>query len=658
MSARRLLLVSASFLFLATASHAQQTRDTDVGEVIVTASPLGGDPDRFATIVHAVKESDIQARGGGSLAEALRNVPGVAATSFAAGASRPVIRGMDANRVKVLEDGVGSADVSDIGPDHGIPIDPLSTRRIEVVRGAATLRYGSQAIGGVVNAIDDRIPLRKPEGLETEVLAAGNSNAGTGEGAIHLDGGLGDFALHADVYGRRSSDYDTPLGVQTNSFFRGKGYALGGSWFSKDEDSRAGLAVAQYASKYGIPFEDAFIQMRQTRVMSGSSFSLGDGLARKLTVDAGYADYRHDEIDPLGGPSIESTFRNREWEARAELLLGPTGALSASALGVQAGDRRFQALGGGGDYLSPTHTLTAAAFVFTEAPLGPLNVQAALRAENVRIDGTPAAGAPVRLSFTPVSASLGGSLQAGEALRLGLTFTTAARAPAVTELFARGPHDGPVTYEIGDPGLKLERANSAEASARWTLGGARVELSAWTARFDNYIHGQLTGRTCDETGACAFGGPDELKELLYVQRDAVFTGFEARADIPLTRSLSLNLLADGVRARFTGGAGDVPRIQPARIGGGLDWSSDAWDAGFTLMRVAAQDHPGALETATPGYTTLDARLSWRPAKLDGLTLSLVGRNLTDEVIRNAVALNRDLVVQPGRDVRLVIVSHF
>jgi iron complex outermembrane receptor protein len=658
MHLRALLLASAGLSLMAGSVHAQQKSDTNLGEVIVTASPLGGDPDRFATIVEAVKESDIQAQGGSNLADALRDVPGVAATSFAAGASRPVIRGMDANRVKVLEDGVGSSDVSDIGPDHGIPIDPLSTRRIEVVRGAATLRYGSQAIGGVVNAIDNRIPLRLPEqALEGEALIAGNSNSGTGEGGLHLDGKVGNLALHADGYARRSSDYDTPLGVQANSFFQGDGYALGGSYFFNGGASRTGLAIAHYDSQYGIPSDDTFIQMRQTKLISGSSFKIGDGVLKTINVDLGYADYRHDEIDPAG-PSLESTFKNKEWDGRIEALFGKIGPLSTAALGIQGGDRRFDAQGGGGDYLSPSHTVTGAAFAFAEAPIGPVDIQSAVRVESVTLDGTPISGLPASLNFTPVSASLGGSYQATSNLRLGLTFTSAGRAPAITELFARGPHDGPLTYETGDPGLKMERANSAETSARLKLGKARIELSAWTAKFDKYIYGQLTGRTCDDAGVCSVGGPGGLKELNYGQRDATFTGLEAKAKVPLTDALSLNLLGDSVRAHFDGGAGDVPRIQPARIGGGMDWKSEQFDAGFTAMRVGAQDHPGALETATPGYTTLDMQFTWRPKPLDGVTISLVGHNLTDEVIRNAVALNRDVVVQPGRDIRLVAVSHF
>ena len=669
MSRRFVLLTSTLGLMLAFPAAAQTTarppvKDTTVGEVVVTASPLGGDPDRFATIVETVDADQIAAAGGGNLADSLKDVPGVSVASFAAGASRPVIRGMDANRVKVLEDGLSSSDVSDIGPDHGVPIDPLATDRIEVVRGAATLRYGSQAIGGVVNALDDRIPDHLPDHpLEGEGLAAWNSNGGNGEAAAHLDGKAGDFAFHADAFGRRASDYDTPLGMQDNSFFRGGGGAVGESYVFNGGASRTGLAVVQYDAKYGIPSDTTYINMRQTRLMSRSLLRIGDGaaLVKTVSADLGYASYQHTENEPDG--AVDSTFKNHEWDSRVEALFNPMGPFTATAIGVQGGDRRFQALGADRGYLFPTHNQSLAGFIFTEAPAGSLDVQAAVRAETDSLDGTPTSNIATHRDFTPVSGSLGATVDAGSNLKLGLTFTSAGRAPAVTELFARGPHDGPETFETGDPDLKMERSNAVEATARFTLGKIKIEGSAWTARFQNYIYGQLTGRMCDDSGACALAGPGDLKELNYTQRGARFGGLEGKAKAPLwvrgDNKFSLNLLGDTVRAKFAGGLGDVPRIQPSRIGGGLAWSGAVLDASFMVMDVAAQNHPGVGETPTPGYTALDAQIAWKPklASQD-ITLALVGHNLGDALIRNAVALNRDVVAQPGRDVRLVLTTRF
>src|SRR6185312_13444357 len=310
---RNVILSTVAFAAAIAPASAQQ-KQTAIETVVVTASPIAGDPDRFATIVAKVNRDDILKAGGGNLADALATVPGVTGSGFAAGASRPVIRGMDANRVRVLEDGIGSFDVSDIGPDHGVPIDPLSAQSIEVVRGAATLRYGSQAIGGVVNAIDNRVPLSLPTApISGELTGTYGSAADLGQVSAALDGALGPFAIHGDAFWRHADDYDTPLGPEPNSFFRGDGFALGSSYFFGN-DSRTGAAVIHYDAKYGIPDDTAHIDMRQTKVLSRSSFDLGLDPLGALNIDLGYANYSHEEKNPDG--SVNSTFLDKEWDTR------------------------------------------------------------------------------------------------------------------------------------------------------------------------------------------------------------------------------------------------------------------------------------------------------------------------------------------------------
>ena len=664
-SARSVLRISlfaaGAAALLASAARAEDAPPASVAEVVVTASPIAGDPDRFATIVNQIDREEVLSSGGASLADALRTTPGVAGTGFAAGASRPIIRGMDAQRVKLVENGLASSDVSDVGPDHGVPIDPLSAQQIEVVRGAATLRYGSQAIGGVVNVINKRIPVRPIDGVTGEFTGAYDSGASTGEGTASVDAGSGPFAIHVDGFGRRASDYDTPLGRQDNSFFQGRGYSGGGSYFFGD--SRVGAAGTHYQARYGIPSDTTYIKERQDKGVFGSSFKLGQGVLQSLNFDASYADYTHDEIDPVGNVVL-STFGNKEWDGRAEALLGELGPISASAVGIQAQDRKFRAVGNGANYLLPTHTQSAAGFAFVEAPVGALQFQGAVRIEGVRIDGTPRSGVPTRRNFTPLSGSVGFTYELNDAVRLGLTAASAGRAPAQTELFARGPHDGPRTFETGNPNLKIERANSLEATVRYKFSSeGRIEASLWGARFNNYIFGALTGRTCSENGICAFGSPETLKELNYIQLGATFWGAEVQGSFPigdaLGGKLSAQVLGDYVRAELTNGRGDVPRIQPGRAGGGLTWASDSIDARFLVLAVGSQHHVGMADARTDGYTSVDAQIGWRPFRdKPSLEVLLVGHNLADETIRNATALNKDVVVMPGRDVRLVLSARF
>ncbi len=656
---RNLLLAGAATAALLPAVAQAQDgapKASDNREIVVTGSPLGSET---PTIVATVDRDKILQNGGGNIADALADVPGIAGTGFASGASRPIIRGMDANRVRMLEDGSSASDVSDIGPDHGVPIDPLSAQRIEIVRGAATLRYGSQAIGGVVNVINNRVPNDLPtRPISGEWTGSYATNADTWQTSGLVDARTGDLALHADAFYRHSGDYETPLGTQENSFLRGWGGSLGGSYFfGPDEGSHVGLSVIHYEAQYGIPADTAWIDMRQTKVLGRSLFTLGDGTLRSLAIDTSYGNYSHDEKNPDG--SINTTFKNKELDSRAELLFGPIGVFDKSALGVEVQHRDFSAIGEDSAYLAPATSQSEAAYLFTEAPIGSaLHLQASGRIEHVHIEGTPASNLFTKLDFTPVSGALGALLDVGPAVKLGVTFSSTGRAPAITELFARGGHDGPQTFETGDPALRIERANSLEGTIRVHSGPFQFEGSVYTTWFHNYIFGELTGRTCDDDGNCVAGEGNELKELNYGQQGAHFSGLEAQAHYQLvstaTGGLQARVLGDYTRAKLDDGS-NVPRIAPYRLGGGLDWKSRAFDAGVLFQHYGRQDKVGLFDTPTDGYNALSAQLAFRPFKdHQGLEFAIVGQNLTNDVQRNASAFNKADVVMPGRTVRFVL----
>jgi iron complex outermembrane receptor protein len=656
-----LLGVAAAALVPAAAQAEPMAADAPATQpdVIVTASPIATASDDTPTVVAKVDRNTILTTGGASVADALANVPGIAATGFAAGASRPIIRGMDATRVRILEDGSSSSDVSDIGPDHGIPIDPLAAQSIEVVRGAATLRYGSQAIGGVVNILNNRVPMQLPtQPLSGEFTGSYGTAADVGQTSLLADAKIGNLALHADGFYRHADDYDTPLGTQENSFFHGHGGSLGGSYFfGPESDSHVGAAVTQYNATYGIPSDDTHIVMKQTKVLTRNSFDLGGGVLKTLNLDGSYADYEHSEVEPDG--TIATTFRNKEYDGRAELLFGPLGPVQNSALGVEIQRRRFSAVGEDSSYLFPTLTQTEAAYLFTEMPVSEkLRLQASGRVEHVHVTGTPASDAFTKANFTPVSGALGALLDVTDGVKVGLTASSTGRAPAITELFARGGHDGPGTFETGDPNLGIERANSLEGTLRIRSGAFKFTGSIYSTWFHNYIYGDLTGRTCDDDGNCIDGDSEELRELNYRQQGAHFRGVEGEASYDLLKSaagtLQAKALADYTRATLDQG-GNVPRIPPYRLGGGLNWESSPVDAGFLFLYVGRQNKFGAFDTATPSYVQLNAQVAWRPFKAHpGIELAVVGQNLTNDVQRDASALNKDQVVMPGRNVRFVL----
>ncbi|MBV9569848.1 MAG: TonB-dependent receptor [Alphaproteobacteria bacterium] len=653
---RKLLLLALLASGVEIADRSAYGADS-VETVVVTASPIAQDKDQFATIVESLGRDELLKTGSENLGDSLAKLPGITATDFAAGASRPVIRGFDANRVRLLEDGLSSSDVSDVGPDHAVPIDPLAAQRIEVVRGAATLRYGSQAIGGVVNVLNNRVPLTLPDQpLSGDFSGSYGTGSNLEEGSALLDARLDRFAFHADGFARSTGDYDIPHGVQPNSFFEGDGISLGSSYFIGD-NSRVGAAIVHNDARYGIPSDTTFIRMHQTKYIERSSLALDAGPLQTLNVDAGYVDYTHTEIDPIDGPL--AVFNNKEWDTRAESVFGQMGPFSATAFGIQWQNRDFEGIGEARGYLLPTATASEAAFAFTQLPLLPdFRLEAGARVEHVDASGTPASLIPTEAHFTPVSGSTGALWDATEKLKLGLTLSSAARAPAQTELFAKGPHDGPGTFEIGDPDLTIERANSLEGTVRYRVSDVQFEGSLWGTQFTNFIYGQLTGRTCDDNGNCVDNDSRDFKELLYKQKDARFWGAEGKVSIPFGDwrggSFDADLQGDYVRATFNDG-GNVPRIPPYKLGAGLNWASERIDAGFMFFNVGRQDQIGAGETPTKGYNSLEVVVGWRPfSEHPGVQLNLVGHNLTNDVQRSAVSINKDEVEMPGRDVRLTM----
>jgi iron complex outermembrane receptor protein len=657
---RGLTAIAAFAALPATAQDSKPAAEEPVEKVVVTASPFSKSRDRFATLAGTANRQELAQNGGLNIADTLSSIPGVNSTTFAAGAGRPIIRGFDASRVRVLENGLGSFDVSDLSPDHGIPIDPLALQRVEIVRGPATLRYGSQAIGGVVNALNERIPTRigtRP--FFGDIHFAVGSVDESSEISALVNGNIGNFAWHLDGVKQDRGDYDIPIapGVMTNTAADGLGYSAGGSFIGSS--GYIGAAYVRFESEYGIPGEDASIDMQQDKGLFAAEWRDPLPGFTAFRVNAGISNYTHDEV--VEGVGVASTFLDDQYEIRSELVAGAFGPFSAAALGVQVQNREFSGLGEAEDFLRPAVTDSLGIYGFAEAPLGErVTLEFGARYEMTDVEGTPISDIVTRREFEPFSASAGAVYRATEELTFGLALFYAERAPNQVELFARGPHEATGTFEIGDPGLSREAALNFEANARLNLPRMSAELTLFHTTFEGFVYGQLTGNSYDETGVFFPDASAEFAELLYLQRDATFLGGEFQAAIQVAQledgELTLDLMADAVEADFDVG-GNVPRIPPWRLGGGLRFEGSVIDAYAKVTHAFDQKDIAANETPTEGYTRLDAGITWHAAQTqDGteVNLSLIGRNLTDEEIRNHVAFNKDEVVMAGRDVRLVL----
>ena len=537
-------------------------RDNQPQPAPVAAAPQQGVlpvvTDQFATVT-VVPNEEIRRQGGGTLGDLLFSKPGITGSSFAPGASsRPIIRGLDVNRVGIVENGIGSNGASDLGEDHFVPIDPLSTNQIEVIRGPATLRYGSTAIGGVVSATNNRIPdalptcaappfqtyglpvkaplanAASPGCLNVETRTAVNTVDRGVEGGILLDAGGGNFAIHADAFGRKSGDYSIPSypylfdqtrpvdGRQPNSAAQATGASIGGSYFF--HGGFIGAAVTQNDTLYHIPGIDGAdhqtrIDARQTKFTAKGEYRPDAAAIDAVRFWAGATDYKHNEIglaDPadLTTLGVRQTFTNKEQEGRVEVQLAPFNvrfAALTTAVGIQASHQELTApspddIGSPVNGLwDPNKNTKVAGYIFNELKFSDTTkAQIAGRIEHAHLTGTtpafipdefdlnvdPAAigpATPRNLNFAPKSGSIGLIQNLPWNLVASITGQYVERAPKPAELFSRGGHDATVTFDIGNPNLGIETAKSVEVGLRRATGPLRFEITGYYTKFNGFI---------------------------------------------------------------------------------------------------------------------------------------------------------------------------
>lgn len=688
-----------------TAALAQAEDAIALPPMSVTASPIAGDQPGTFVPVTDLDQARIAQSPARSLGDVMRDEPGLSATTFAPGASRPIIRGLDNFRVRLQENGFGAGDVSAYGEDHAVPLDPLSAERIEVIRGPAALRWGSQAIGGVVNVINNRIPASLPERAVSGRVSGGwNSGSRGWDGAASAEVRAGNAVVHGDLFGRHDGDYAIPGGRrQANTGVRTDGGSIGLSHFF--DQGFIGTSVSRFTSLYGIPGKmDALagnsIRMEQTRWASRGEYRPGAGPIRSVNFWLGYTTYRHEETGAAhddhahdghdhappaaGGRHVHGGFRNQSWDGRLEFQHMPVqtglGELNGS-FGLSYEQENLRTTGEFFEFLPSARTQRAAGYVFEELRLSPAwRLQAAARLEFVRVAGSTAAfpggllpldadheleNAARRRDFMPASFSLGLLRDLPWAMQGRATAQYVQRAPSAAELFSRGAHDASGTFDIGAPNLRKEAATTFELGLGRRTGAFRFDASAYYARYNGFIYRALTGSSCgEEFSSCAPGGGGEFRQVAYGQRDATFYGFEGRAEQDVLRlgdgTAGVSGRYDFVRAEFANGAGNVPRIPPHRLGAGLWWRSARWQASVDYLHAFDQTRTGTNETRTNGYDLLGVRVGYT-AQLGGtraLNLAVIGSNLLDSEVRNAASFKKDEVLLPGRSVRFLATLTF
>ena len=666
MSIRPLSLAIALALLpmLATADeskpHKGRGHEKRMDEIEVTANPLGTSSAEAAKPAVVLAGGELEDRRRGTIGETVSEEAGVQSSYFGPGVGRPVIRGQDGARVQVLSGGTGSLDASTVSVDHALTIEPFVAEQIEVLKGPSTLFYGAGAIGGVVNVVDGRIPdALTEEGVSGRAELSGDTGSNMRGGVARLDATAGQYAIHADAFQRDADNVEAPGtadGEIENSAIETSGGAIGGVAFADGGNGFVGLALSGYNNLYGIPggahehaageehdadAEAVRIDMNQSRIDLKAGV---DGPIRgveKTVFKFTRNDYEHVELE---GDEVGTRFENEAYEARLELNLKPIGAWTGAA-GVQASQRDLSAIGAEA-FVPSNQTDDLGLFLIERAQFGPWSVEAGLRhgQQDVETD-------LVRADHDAVSLSLAGLYDINARWQWSLSIDRAERAPTAEELFSHGPHIATQSFEVGDAALDTETAQQFETGLRYR--GERIEAKAQVYRndFSDFIFLSATGEV-----------EDDLPVRQWSQADAVFTGYEIEAKTLLADNdagrFDLRLFNDGVNAEFDDGT-NLPRIAPARHGAGLEWQYGAWHARLGAIRYNAQNDVAELETPTPGYTLVNAHVSYAFQSGETEWEAFVdGNNLTDQEAHVHTSFLKDNAPLPGRNLRFGIRSYF
>jgi iron complex outermembrane recepter protein len=694
--------VGMAVLLLLSSQLAAQTAPTAIlAPVTVTGNPLGATD--LITPAAQYSGQGLLLRAQSTLGETLDGTPGVSSTYFGPNASRPVIRGLDGDRIRILQNSGASLDASGLSFDHAVPSDPISMERIEVLRGPGALLYGGNAVGGVVNVIDNRIP--REALFDAKGGVTGKIDVGIGSGnaekraGLLLEGGNDRYALHVDVFGRQTDDVAVPIELACskttspalqnkicNSAATASGGALGGSVFFNQ--GYVGLSASDFRSNYGTVAEDAVtIEMQSRRfAIEGEVRRLG-GFLQSIKAQASRSEYRHTEFE---GKEAGTVFKNNGSDLRLQARHAKLGALDG-VVGVQLDESQFSA--DGAEAFAP-HSSTRQSALFAHEELstswGKLSFGARVESVNVESQGNPqlARFTPVSRSFNPTSYALGALWNFSPQWQVTGNLSYSERAPKDYELFADGPHIATNAYEVGNANFSKEQSTNLDVGVKWAHGANNFGVSAFVNQFNNYIALEATGvlRDSDGNGGAGVSVTDSGKgdntslesggaagifpEFAYSQVGARFTGLEASGNIRLMdadkgggQTLDLALSADLVRATNTTTGQNLPRIAPARVGAALAWSQGAWGAGFAINHVAAQNDVAPGQPTTVAYTMLNASLRYQQ-KLGASTLLWFAKidNLSDVLAYSATSILTQTAPGkaplPGRSLKLGLQASF
>ncbi|MCU4677001.1 TonB-dependent receptor [Catenovulum sp. 2E275] len=690
-------------------------------EVIdVVASPVHLSVMESATPVNVIAGETLRQQQAATLGDSLEKLAGVHTNFHANVASTPIIRGLSGPRVMIAQNGLDVGDVSRVGPDHSVSSEVSTAQQIEVLRGPATLFYGSGAIGGVVNVVDFRVPVENT--TQGEWLLEASSVNDKKLAAFNLTTGSDSVAFYADAHWREADDYKVPTaeGKIANSSEESNGFTLGSSYLL--DNGYLGIAVEQFNREYGIPghthgevesdaeetAENVYADLEQTRIQLLSELKLANSIFNQLNIRAASTEYEHAEIE---NSSVGTVFENSTQELRVELHHNPffdwKGGLSFHYKNSDISAKGSEA------FTPPSESQTFAIALMEEKHFGDVLVQLGARADQVELTANQVllpelavhahsdeteeeehdhdhdnsgytSVYRVEQKFTPVSLSTGFVWDFTPGYNIGLSVSRSQRAPSASELMSFGPHIGTASYEIGSlfnfhqhgdethfelnqQPVELETAKNIDFTLRKTQGDLGFVFNAFYNQVDNYYYQTATGLYAEVTHDHAEETDEhnhdhehasELPVYLFQTDDVVLHGFEAQLAWQITDEFKTSLFSDYVRAKLKDG-GDLPRTPPLRLGTQFSYQTSQLNAQLDITRYQEQDKISDYETVTSGYTLVDANIAYDLSLFNlNTALYLKINNLTDSEARVHTSFLKDLAPRPGRNFTAGIRGYF
>ena len=686
-------------LLLSTIVHAEGEQRLEINEIPVTANPLGLSADELANPVQIFNRTELQNRKNSSLGAVFDGVPGITNNSWGDSVGQPVIRGMDSNRIKILNNGMEIKDVSNMSGDHAVAIDTLSSDQIEVIRGPASIIYGGGAVGGIINIVDHRIHSEYIDGLFGKYDQSFGGANNQSSSAFSVDYGHNDnLMFHLDGYRRDSKNLSIPgfsvskrLVESDSEFTRDKygkdtlqssdnksgGVSLGASHFF--DSGYTGLAFSGHRVDYGNPLE------------AGGKFDLNTNkydyvleknkispLISKMKFKLGYSDYDHKELEPDGAVGAE--FIDKGTDGKLEFVHSFFNK-SPGVLGFDFGKSNFSK-SQGAPLIANNQRNNFSFYLLEDYFVGKHKVSIGFRHDFNRYrsnDFTSDDGCTVAYTdssdcaaesgselstnfgktnktFNSNNLTLGTTSELNKQWKLSLNLSHNERAPAHNELYSYGHHHATETIEQGSRDLKKERSNTIDAQFKWSNQKTNFTFSPYYTDFSSYIGLLNSGETQNHLHE----GEDESEAIAVYKTQnipAKFYGFEVQGSLSLPNNYGLNIWGDFVRAKNKDG-GNLARIPPVRIGTGLSYQRNTFSSSLDLMHVFNQTNIGPYELKTDDYTNMKLTMNYQLPMNNDISLYLKGDNLLDQEKRDHTSFLKDKTLMGGRSIMLGVTGDF